>query len=283
MSVRSRKRTEVAILTALSLIVFAWILAPIVALVVVSFTSGDTLAFPPPGWSLRWYKMAYEMMTNQTVSGMVGNFSASDRFLESLATSVLIAGTTMVLAIGTAVPAAYALVRYEFRGKQFVEQAISFPTVYPLVVLGISFLILSSLMGLSGGFWRIVFAHVVITFPFVVRNCIASLKDVGASFEEVAATLGAPPLRAFVEVVLPMIKSGLTAGMLLAFILSFNEFTASYFLYSSNTLPFSMWMYSQASNDLNPVIFALSSIFIGFNIVLIWVVEKISGRGGPSI
>ncbi len=283
MTVRARKRREIAILATLSSLIFVFILMPIAILFVISFTSGDTMAFPPPGWSLRWYHMTFDMFMGRQQTGMVGNFSGSDRFLESLTTSIRIAFTTMVLTILIAIPAAYALVRYEFRGKGVVEQVISFPTVYPLVVLGISFLILSSLAGFTGGFWRIVFAHIVITFPFVVRNCVASLRGVSRSFEEVAATLGAGPVRAFVEIVLPLIRSGLAAGMLLAFILSFNEFTASFFLYSSSTLPFSMWMYTQASNDLNPVIFALSTVFIVLNILLILLVERISGRDGPSV
>lgn len=282
MSVRRRKLAQKWTLGLLSGIVFALILMPVVALVIVSFTSGNTLAFPPPGWSLRWYEVSLSMFTGGDSSAL-GGMGGAERFLESLTTSLLIAFTTVIIGLLVSVPAAYSLARYEFRGKQWVEQAISFPTIYPLIVLGISFLILSSLLGIANGFWRIVFAHTIITFPFIVRNCIASLRGTSVSLEEVAATLGARPLRAFAEVTLPLIQPGILSGMLLGLILSFNEFTASFFLYTSETLPFSMWMYSQASNDLNPVVFALSTLFVVFNALLIWILEKLSGSSGSSI
>jgi putative spermidine/putrescine transport system permease protein len=281
LSVKARRRRQTLVLGLVSGVVFALVLMPVATLIVVSFTSGDTLAFPPPGWSLRWYRVAFNMLAGGDAAAQ-GGMGGSERFLESLTTSLMIALTTVMFGLLVSVPAAYALVRYEFRGRQWVEQAISLPTIYPLVVLGISFLILSSLLGIANGFWRIIVAHTIITFPFVVRNCIASLRGLSVSLEEVAATLGARPLRAFGEVTLPLIQPGLLAGMLLAFILSFNEFTASFFLYTSQTLPFSMWMYSQASNDLNPVIFALSTLFVVFNALLIWVLEKLSGTSGSS-
>jgi putative spermidine/putrescine transport system permease protein len=281
LSVRARKRGQMVVLGLLTTAVFAVVLMPVITLIVISFTSGDTLAFPPPGWSLRWYRVALNMFVGGNVQAL-GGAGGSERFLESLTTSIMIALTTVVIGLFVSVPAAYALVRFEFRGKRMVELAISFPTIYPLVVLGVSFLILSSLLGIASGFWRIVFAHTIITFPFVVRNCIASLRGLNLSLEEVAATLGARPYQIFRQVTLPLIQPGVLSGMLLAFMLSFNEFTASFFLYTSQTLPVSMWMYSQASNDLNPVIFALSTLFVIFNALLIWALEKLSGASGSS-
>ena len=262
---------ENLIISVITLIVVLFILSPIVFVVIISFTAGDTLQFPPPEWGFRWYESAFKLM-----AGMSWRV---ERLTSSLLMSGAIAITAMVLSVGAGVPASYALVRYRFKGKMLVEQLVTLPLVFPLIVLGVSLLVMASRLGFGGGFWAIVIAHVIITFPFVVRNCIASLEGVSATLEEAAWTLGANWPRSFWEIVLPLMRPGILSGMLIAFIVSFNEFTVSYFLYTVDVFPFPIWLFSRANSSLDPTIFSLSTAVILLDIGLILALDRVLGKG----
>lgn len=266
---------EYLIISAITLAVVIFIIAPIVLVVILSFTSVDTQQFPPPGWSLRWYESAFKLMA--------GDDWRMERLTSSLATSFAIAFTTMILSVCAGITASYSIVRYRFRGKLFVEQMVTLPLVFPLIVLGVSILVMASKLGFGGGFWPIVIAHVIITFPFVVRNCVASLQGISITLEEAAWTLGSSWLKTFWEIVLPLMRPGILSGMLIAFIISFNEFTVSYFLYTVDIFPFPIWLFSRANTSLDPTIFSLSSAVILLDIVLILALDRIVGKSGVAV
>lgn len=275
---RNRPRdAETAVLAVITAVVLAAVMAPIVMVVVISFTDARTLQFPPPDWSLRWYRSALDLASG---GGLIGG---SGRLLESLLDSLAIAFAVTGISLACGVPAAYALARIRFPGKPIVEQLISLPLVFPLVVLGIALLVLVSRLGLAIGMWQIVIAHVIIVLPFVVRNCTAVLHGVGPSLEEAAWCLGAPWWRSFLEIVLPLMRPGILAGTLIAFMLSFNEFTVSYFLYTVEVQPFPIWLYSQSNTSLDPTIFALASAVIVLDVALILVLDRIVGGQGLSL
>jgi len=266
---------ENIIISSITLLVVLFILAPVIFLVIISFTAGDTLQFPPPGWSFRWYESVFKLMAG--ISWKV------ERLTSSILISAVIAATTMILSVGAGVPASYALVRYRFKGKMFVEQLVTLPLVFPLIVLGVSLLVMASRMGFGGGFWPIVIAHVIITFPFVVRNCIASLEGVSSTLEEAAWTLGASWRRSFWEIILPLMRPGILSGMLIAFIISFNEFTVSYFLYTVDIFPFPIWLFSRANSSLDPTVFSLSTAVILFDIGLILLLDRVIGKSSVPL
>ena len=265
------------LLGGITLVVLLAVISPIVMVVVMSFTTAETPTFPPPGWSLRWYESILLFVTDQ------GAALGSGRFMESVATSLLIGAVVMVLAVAVGVPASYALVRYRFPGKLFVEQLISLSLVFPAVVMGIALLMMTSRIPGDMGFAGIVTAHVIITFPFVVRNCTAALRGVSVTLEEAARTLGAGWWRTFYEVVFPLMRPGILAGGLIAFILSFNEFTVTYFLYTVDVQPFPIWLFSRSNTSLDPTIFALASVVIIFDVILIWFLDRIAGNRSISL
>jgi putative spermidine/putrescine transport system permease protein len=262
-------------LTVISGVLLFLIVLPIAMVVILSFSASDSLEFPPPGWGIRWYQQAWELM---------GEASRAERFSESIFTSFAIACTVMIIGVIVGVPASYALVRYRFPGKLLVEQLVSLPLVFPVVVLAIALLVMVSALRIGLGFWRIVAGHVIITLPFMIRNCTASLRGINPTLEEAARTLGAGWMRVFAEVVLPLMKSGILAGMMLLFILSFNEFTISYFLYTSGVIPFPVWLFSRdGAATLDPTIFSLSSVVIAVDILLIWALDRVLGKQGISV
>jgi putative spermidine/putrescine transport system permease protein len=94
--------------------------------------------------------------------------------------------------------------------------------------------------------------------------------------------LGASPTRAIFDVVVPLMKSGILAGMLLAFIVSFNEFTVTYFLYNIDVMTVPIWMYSRTVSSLDPTVFSFAVLIVLIDFVLIWALEKLVGEGGVS-
>jgi putative spermidine/putrescine transport system permease protein len=178
-----------------------------------------------------------------------------------------------------AVPTAYALVRYQFKGKLIIEQLLTLPLVFPRIAIGIGMLVLASRIHFNWIPGRLIIAHVALTSPFLVRNCMASLHGVSESLEEAAMTLGASRFRAVWEAILPLMRPGIVAGVLLVFIMSFNEFTAAFFLYTRDVLPFSIWLAQRASTSIDPSITSISSFVIVVNIMLLWALDRLVGAG----
>jgi len=188
-----RHGLEAAIVKGITLVLVLLLLAPIVMVVVMSFTAAATLQFPPPGLSLRWYDEVWRLVA--------GPDAAMARLGESLAVSLQIAAATAIVCALAGVPASYALVRLQFRGRGFIEELLGLPVVFPTVVLGVALLMLVSLSGLDLGMGQIVIAHAIIGLPFMMRNCMAAMQGIDPVLQEAAKTLGASSVRAFVEIV----------------------------------------------------------------------------------
>jgi len=195
----------------LSGIILLLAVLPILTMIVMSFSGASNLDFPPSSYSLQWYRAAWQTIVSPDASDVLSLGKA-------MTTSLLVACLTMVFATLVAVPAAYALVRCEFRGKAVALQLMSLPLVFPMVVLGLALLLVFDSLPFQMSFSRLVIAHVILALPFVVKNCTAAMLSIGSEVEEAAQMLGASPQRAILDVVVPLMKSGILAGMLLAFI-----------------------------------------------------------------
>src|SRR3989442_13281538 len=119
------------------------------------------------------------------------------------------------------VAAGGVLRRFRFRGREVLSAFFLSPLVVPTVVMGFSVLMFLSLLGLYDGFVRLIAGHIVITVPYTIRTTLASLVGIKRSLVEAALSLGADERRAFREITLPLAKTGIVAGAVLAFALSF--------------------------------------------------------------
>jgi putative spermidine/putrescine transport system permease protein len=246
------------------------LLSPIFMVIAMSFTAATTLQFPPPGLSLGWYREVWGLLT--------GPDAAFARLAESLLVSLEIAAATSVVCVLVGVPASYALVRLPFRGRSLIEELLGLPIVFPTVVLGVALLMLISQSGFDLGMSQIVVAHAIIGLPFMMRNCMASMRGIDPALQEAARTLGASGVRAFVGIVLPLARQGIVSGALLVFIISFNEFTLSYFLYTIDVFPLSIWLFQQSNTSFSPAIFAISTLTIFITIAVILAIDVLAGR-----
>ena len=242
-----------------------WLLfmvAPLIVVVIVSFTSANYLLFPPPGLSLRWYHEVLQLSW----------------FWSSLSTSLSVAviSTAATVTLGTL--AARALARRKFRGRTAMELLVLSPLLLPGVVIGFALFNLLVLLHLEGlGLPNLIAGHLLITLPFVVRSVWATMVGTDASLEEAAMGMGATPFAAFRHVTLPMAAPGIAAGAILAFTYSFNDVTVSIFLTSPGVTTLPVQLMADMETSANAVPAAVSSLMIALMLLIFLAVVRIGG------
>ena len=178
------------------------------------------------GYSLTGPGGTYAVQNFQYVLGSFG---------DNLRQSFLVAGLTLVINLLIALPGAYAIVRYQFPGKRTLYSLVTLPLYVPGAVIGISLvLVYNFTYHLTTSIWGLVFAMAVGTFPLMLSPIVVALKDLPIAFEEAAACLGATRLQTFWRIVFPLIGPGVSAGLMLTFIIVFNEYLVTLFVHPPN-------------------------------------------------
>ena len=178
------------------------------------------------GYSLTGPGGTYAVQNFQYVLGSFG---------DNLRQSFLVAGLTLIINLLIALPGAYAIVRYQFPGKRTLYSLVTLPLYVPGAVIGISLvLVYNFAYHLTTSIWGLVFAMAVGTFPLMLSPIVVALKDLPVTFEEAAACLGATRLQAFWRIVFPLIGPGVSAGLMLCFIIVFNEYLVTLFVHPPN-------------------------------------------------
>ena len=264
-------RVVMATLAGLGLLIAA---LPVLIIVIMSFSGDTNLNFPPSSVSLRWYGAALNVLSGESSDNPMSALSG-------LLTSFGVGLATMCACVLACVPLAYALVRGSGRSQRGVELLFTLPLVFPLVVLGVAYLLISETLaaglGLELGLFRLVIPHITLALPFVLRNCMSAMNGINPDMEEAAMSLGASPFRAATNVVVPLMKPGILAGLIFAFIISFNEFTVTFFMYTVDIRTLPIWMYSRTVSSLDPTTLAISTLIIALDVALIAWVDKIVG------
>lgn len=242
-------------------LVAAFLLAPLVVPVIISFSDTAFVTWPPRGFTLRWYtKILGE-----------AEFTSSFRF------SLMLAVLATLGALGLGTPAAIGLVRYRFPGRGLVQGLLLSPLIFPMLVTGIALLRLATSTGMQDSLVNLVLGHVLVTVPYVVRTVSASLLLVDPSIEEAARTLGASRLRGFWLVTRPQIMPGLVAGAIFAFVTSFDNYPVSMWLADAVNIPLPLMIFTLTSRFFDPGIAAIASLMILLSVALILVMEKVTG------
>lgn len=236
-------------------LVFGFMLIPLVVIVLFSFSDRSFFMFPPQGFSVKWYVRAWE----------------SGQFLVPALRSLAVATLATLVASVVAITAALALRRLRgYRIANMLEFVFLMPLIVPHLILGIALLHYFNPPGLIDTFIGLLMAHVVLIFPFLFRTILTSVYDLNPQLEEASEILGAPPWTTFRRVVLPALMPGVFAGGVLAFIVSFDQFTVSLLITQRDqiTLPVAIYKYLYDVND--PVAAAVSTVLVvvGFSVTL---------------
>ena len=244
---------------ALALCGYLFLLAPLFVVLILSFSSGQYLSFPPPGWSVRWYVALAQ-------SGPVRQAAANSAILASIVT---------VVAVGAGFPAALAVARG--RAPAWVAGLLSLPLLLPTLVIGLALLMVLQPLGLLATWPGLALGHLVVVLPFVTRLLATAFSSLPPDLEDAAATLGARPLQCFLLITLPLAAPGALAGATLAFLLSFDETVISLFLAGPRltTLPVTLFHYAESRVD--PLLAALAVVLIVGALSIVLLVDRLVG------
>jgi putative spermidine/putrescine transport system permease protein len=247
------------IIRVLALCGYGFLLAPLLVVTVLSFTSDPYLTFPPPGFSLRWYV------------ALAGNADV----LRAAWSSVVLGVIVTTVALLTGVPAALAVARRQAPG--WVAGALSLPLLLPTLVIGLALLMVLQPLGLLASWPGLALGHLMVVLPFVVRLMVSAFQGLPPQLEEAAATLGARPLQGFWLVTLPLAAPGAIAAAVLSFLLSFDETVISLFLVGPRltTLPVALFHYAESRVD--PLLAALAVVLIVMALVIVLLVDRLVG------
>ncbi len=242
-------------------LVVAFVLAPLVVVCLVAFTPENTLSIPTTSFSLRWFAAIFQ----------------HPDFVPSFYNSLWLATLAATISVALAVPAALAIDRYRFPGRDWLNGLFLSPLIIPHLVLGVALLRLFALIGATGSFAWLVFSHVIIVTPYVMRLVMAAFTGMDRSAEQAAETLGASHWTVFRRITAPMILPGITGGWLLAFINSFDELTMSIFVTSPQTVTLPVRMYMYATESIDPMMAAVSALMIALTAGAMLVLDRAFG------
>ncbi len=246
----------------LLLLTAAFLLLPIVMTTVMSFDNRDFLGrFPPPDVSWRWYAA----------------FFGDAYFMTGLRNSLVLSLVASVIATSAGVAAAVVLDRYAVPGKELISAFLLSPLVVPTVILGFAVLVFASLIGVTNGFTRLIGGHIILVMPYTFRTTLASLVGIRRSLTEAALILGANEKQAFWDITFPLAKTGIVAGLVLGFALSFEEVSLSLFLFdpASYTLPVAILSTMRA--QFNLTLASASVVIMVFIVLLVVMLERLFG------
>lgn len=248
-------------LIAFAVLVYIFLVGPLIIVIGASLSDTTYLTFPPQGLSLRWFE----------------NIFAIEAFRRTMLTSFQLAilSTAMALVIG--IPAAYALNRYRISLPTWLSTVFVLPILVPEIVLGFS-LLKSLAVGASAPvFLALLAGHTLIVLPYAVRVVSASLASFDFSVEEAAISLGSPPLKTFFTIVLPNVRSGVIAAFILAFITSINDVSTSLFLTGPGISTLPIQILAHVEQFFDPTIASVSVLLMLLTVAVMAIVERTLG------
>jgi putrescine transport system permease protein len=259
------RRTSLFNVTSVAL-GLAFLYLPIAILVIYSFNA-SRLVTVWGGWSTRWY------------AALMADRAMQEAALASFLIALVSASAATVL--GTL--AALALARLgRFRGRLPFAAMVYAPLVMPEVITGLSLLLMFVAIDLDRGFATIIIAHTTLTLCFVAVVVQSRLVSFDRSLEEAAMDLGAPPLRTFLTVTLPVIAPAVAAGFLLAFSLSLDDLVIASFTTGPGATTLPIRIYSEVRLGVKPEINAVCTILIAVVAVAVVVAARLSRRSGAA-
>jgi len=229
-----------------TVLVYAFMFAPIVAVMLLAFNPSQFGSFPMHGFSLRWFLALWH----------------DDAIMRAFRTSLMLGAMTSVISTTLGVLASLAMVRYDFPGKRTASTVLLAPILVPEVVLAVSLLLFLRFLSVPKSFGLLLLGHVIFTLPFVVLVVQARLVAIRREYEEAALSLGANPIQTFFAVTLPLMLPAVLAGMLFSFTISFDDITGTLFWKPGGVETVPTQIFAMLRNSISPEINALGTVMV---------------------
>jgi putative spermidine/putrescine transport system permease protein len=252
---------------ALTAVVLAFLVAPILIIVPLSFSSGSFFYYPLPGFSLRWYQ----------------DFFASPFWLPSVWNSLIVGSAATLLATILGTLAALGMWRARFPGQALLLALLISPMVVPVIIVAVGVYFAFAPLGLTDGYAGLVLAHTTLAVPFVVVTVLATLASFDRTLLRASASLGAPPWTTFRRVTLPLILPGVLSGAVFAFAASFDEVVVALLIAGPGQRTLPRQMFAGINDNISLTITAAATMLIAISFVLMALVgwlQRRNNRGG---
>jgi putative spermidine/putrescine transport system permease protein len=250
-------------LTVFTIVVLVVVYVPLALVVVNSFNTDNTFGWPPPGFTLEWWRLAWE----------------SQGARDALWTSVKVALMATLVALVLGSLAAMGLRRTRFFGRNVVSLLIILPIALPGVVTGLAFQNgFRTILGIDLSLWTIVIAHATFCIVTVFNNVQARFQRLGGNFEQASMDLGAGRWMTFRLVTFPMMRSALLAGALLSFGLSFDEIVVTTFTASPQDQTLPIWIFQNLFRpNQAPIVNVVAAVLVVVSAIPIYLAQRLSG------
>ena len=238
-------------------LILVFLYVPIIVLIVQSFNAGKSRA-KWEGFSFRWYIELFQ----------------DERILNALYVTLSIAVLAMVISTILGTLAAIGIHAMKKRPQALMMTLTNLPNTMPDIVTGISLMLLFIFTKVERGYVTMLLAHITFDTPYVILSVLPKLKQMNRHTYEAALDLGATPMYALFHVIIPQCKQGIITGAMLAFTLSLDDFTISYFTTSPLVQNLSTLIYSSARKGIDPSLNALSALMFIALLVLLLIVNR---------
>ena len=243
-------------------VVLLFLIAPILAVMPLSFNSETFFSYPMPGYSLRWYE----------------DFFFNERWTSALRMSFIVAIFTTILATFLGTLAALGLARANFPARASVMAVLISPMIVPVIISAIGMFKFYAQLGVAGTLAGVILAHTALATPYVVITVTATLSSFDRTLMRAGASCGAAPHTVFFKVVMPLILPGMISGALFAFVTSFDEVVVVLFLASPEQRTLPLQMFSGIREMISPTITAAATVLVLISTLLLVTVEMLRRR-----
>jgi spermidine/putrescine transport system permease protein len=256
---RLRASVPAGVLWALAGGVLLFLYLPVAVILAESFNASPIASFPIHTWTTNWYSVAAH--DADIVSGVRN--------------SLVVAGTSLPIAMAVGIPAAFGLNRFDFPGKGVIERVLFLPFLLPGIISGVTLLTIFLDLGLTLSLKTVIVGHITMLVPLTIVLMSLSLRRWDRDLESAAMDLGANEWRTFVHVVLPNLRSAIAGIVLLGLTFSLDEITRTFFLSGTqNTLPMTIW--AMLRRGITPEVNAVAAVILAVSLLTIGLWSRIS-------
>ena len=239
-------------------IIFVFLYLPIAVLAFLSFNDSRFLTWG--GFTFRWYESLF----------------TSRAIMEALGNTLVLALVSAFVATAIGTLACVGILYMKKRNQSAIMSLNSIPLLNADIVTGIAMMLLFVRLFGNLNFATMLIAHISFNIPYVVLNVLPKLRQRDPHTYEAAIDLGASPIQAFFKVVLPDIFPGILSGFLMAFTMSLDDFTITYFTKGAGIKTLSIIVYTERKLGNQPELYALSTIIFLIVLIVLFVVNKMS-------
>jgi putative spermidine/putrescine transport system permease protein len=249
------------VFVTLTVFAMVFLIAPTIVVLITSLTASESLRFPPPGLSLRWYYALLE----------------ADQMQRAAWNSLVIAVWTTLISVVLCTMASIAIARSKAKWVKACDLLFMSPLLLPALAFGFAALVYINKLGFSPSIPLLVLGHVIVCVPFVLRTTVAALSQLDPALLDASHSLGGSQWMTFRRITLPMIAPGLGSGAFLAFMASFDNVPVSLFLADerNEVLPIHLWQQIDTNLDVRTA--AASGLIVIFTLALMLIAERLAG------